>query len=204
MAKAGKSQTATVLELARKSGMLRGRDLTARGVHPEQLRRLVRRGLLTRTARGLYMLAGQEVPAEFTLASAAKRVPQGVICLFTALRFHEIGTQNPPEIWMALPRRAAIPRVTDLPLRFVRLSGESFTAGVDTHVLNGVPVRITNPAKTVADCFKFRLKLGLDVAIEALREGRRARRFTMDELWRYAKICRVANVMRPYMEAFAI
>jgi predicted transcriptional regulator of viral defense system len=107
-------------------------------------------------------------------------------------------------VWVALPRQAAIPQVRDLPLRFVRFSGEAYTAGVDTHVLNGVAVRITNPAKTVADCFKFRHKLGLDVAIEALREGRRERRFTMDELWKYAKVCRVANVLRPYMEAFAI
>jgi len=204
MAKAAKSPTATVLELAQKAGMLRVRDLTARGIHPEVLRRLARRGLLTRTARGLYMAANQEISGEYTLASAAKRIPQGVICLFTALRFHNIGTQNPPVVWVALPRKAAIPQVKDLPLRFVRFSGESYTAGVDTHVLDGVAVRITNPAKTVADCFKFRLKLGLDVAIEALREGRRERRFTMDELWKYAKICRVANVMRPYMEAFAI
>ena len=204
MAKAAKSQTATVLEMARKAGMLRVRDLTARGIHPELLRRLVQRGLLTRTARGLHMPADQEVSSEFTLASAAKRIPQGVICLFTALRFHNLGTQNPPVVWVALPRQAAIPQVRDLPLRFVRFSGEAYTAGVDTHVLNGVAVRITNPAKTVADCFKFRHKLGLDVAIEALREGRRERRFTMDELWKYAKVCRVANVLRPYMEAFAI
>ena len=204
MTKAAQSPTATVLAMARKAGMLRVRDLTARGIHPEVLRRLAQRGLLRRTARGLYRLADQEISGEHTLASAAKRIPQGVICLFTALRFHNIGTQNPPVVWVALPRQAALPQVKDLPLRFVRFSGAAYTAGVDTHVLDGVAVRITNPAKTVADCFKFRLKLGLDVAIEALREGRRERRFTMDELWQYAKICRVANVMRPYMEAFGI
>jgi len=204
MPKAAKSQAAAVLELAKKAGMLRVRDLTARGLHPELLRRLAQRGLLTRTARGLYVPADKEISGEFALASAAKRIPQGIICLYTALRFHNIGTQNPPEVWVALPRQAAIPRAKDLPLRFVRLSGEAYAAGAETHVLNGVAVRITNPAKTVADCFKFRHKLGLDVAIEALREGRRQRRFTMDELWKYAKVCRVANVMRPYMEAFGI
>jgi predicted transcriptional regulator of viral defense system len=136
-----------------------------------------------------------------TLATVSKRFPNGVVCLLSALRFHGIGTQNPREVWMALPRKSATPRNGDLPVRFMRFSDASFSAGVEEHNLENVPVRITNTAKTIADCFKYRNKAGLDVALEALRDALRQRKCKSDDIWRYAKVCRVTNVIRPYLEA---
>lgn len=190
-----------VMELARREGVLRVRDLRTRAIHPEVIRRLCKKGLLMRTGRGLYVAADAELSAQHGLALAAKRVPHGVGCLLTALQFHEMGTQAPSEVWLALDRRAARPRVEYPPLRIVRFSGKALSEGVEEHRVDGVTVRVYNPAKTVADCFKYRNKIGLDVAMEALRECLRERKATMDELWRYAGICRVANVMKPYLEA---
>jgi len=192
-----------VLELARQEGVLRVRDLRTRGIHPEVIRRLCRKGLLVRTGRGLYVVADAELSAQHGLAQAAKWVPHGVGCLLTALQFHEIGTQMPSEVWLALDRRAARPRVEYPPLHIVRFSGKALTEGVEEHRVDGVTVRVYNAAKTVADCFKYRNKIGLDVAMEALRECLRERKATVDELWRYAGICRVANVMKPYLVAMA-
>jgi predicted transcriptional regulator of viral defense system len=149
----------------------------------------------------MYMTAGVPETLYLGLAQARKAVPRGVVCLLSALRFYEIGTQGPHQIWIALDRRAARPRVSNPSIKVVRFSGESLTEGIEEHDIAGIPVRIYSPSKTVADCFKYRNKIGLDVAIEALREAVRARKCTADELWRYAKICRVSRVMRPYMEA---
>lgn len=193
----------TILDLARKLGVLRVRDLTSRGIHPEYLRRLCRQGLMVRTGRGLYMAADADISEHHTLAQAAKMVPHGIVCLLSALRFHDIGTQNPHEVWMALERTSARPRIEYPPLRVVRFSGRALTEGVKEHVIEGVTVKVTDPAKTVADCFKYRNKIGLDVALEALKECRRNRRCEIDDLWRYAKLCRVANIMRPYLEALS-
>lgn len=190
-----------VLELARHMGVLRIRDLTSRGIHPEYLRRLCQKGLLVRMGRGLYVAADTSVSEHHTLVEASKWVPHGVACLLTALQFHGIGTQAPFEVWMALDRRSAHPRIKHPPLRIMRFSGKAFTEGIEEHVIEGVPVRVYDPAKTVADCFKYRNKIGLDVALEALRDCRRQRRCTNDDLWQYAKVCRVANVMKPYLEA---
>jgi len=190
-----------VLALARRAGVLRVRDLTARGLDPVYLRRLCRQGRLVRTGRGLYVPADAELSAHHSLAEAAKRLPRGVICLLSALRFHEIGTQAPREVWVAIDQRAARPRASAPPLRVVRFSGTALTSGVERRLIDGVPVRIYNPAKTVADCFKYRNKIGLDAALEALRDCLRRRKASADDLWRYAKVCRVANVMRPYLEA---
>jgi predicted transcriptional regulator of viral defense system len=162
---------------------------------------MVERGLLTRIDKGIYALPDADFGESQTLAEAAVRVPQGVVCLLTAIRFHEIGMQDPFEIWMAIDNKAHRPRISYPPLRIVRFSGEAFAAGVEAHVIEGVTVRIYSAAKTVADCFKYRNKVGLDVALEALRECLRQRKSTVDEIWRYAKICRVNNVMRPYLEA---
>lgn len=192
-----------VLSLARRMGVLRVRDLTSRGIHPEYLRRLHEKGLLTRTGRGLYVVTDADISVHHGLAQAAKRVPHGVICLLSALQFHELGTQSPFEVWMALDRRAARPRIDYPPLHIVRFSGPALTEGVEDHVLEGVQARIYNAAKTVADCFKYRNKIGLDVALEALRDCREQKKCSNDDLWRYAKICRVSNVMRPYLEATA-
>ena len=190
-----------VLELARRHGILRAREMEASGVHPEHVRRMCRKGLLRRVGRGLYALPETEPSAHHGLALVSKRTPQAVGCLLTALQFHEIGTQAPFEVWIALERRMARPRIDYPPLRVMRFSGPALSEGIEEHEVEGVCVRVYCPAKTVADCFKYRNKIGLDVALEALREGLRQRKCTSDDLWRYAKVCRVSTVMRPYMEA---
>lgn len=189
-----------VLDLARKAKILRIQDLTEKGIHPEHLRRLYQRGLLVRMGRGVYMLPNARISGNFSLAAVAKKVPRGIICLLSALRFHDIGTQSPSEVWIALDRKSARPQVETPRLRVMRFSEAAFSSGVETHKIDGVNVRVYCPAKTVADCFKYRNKIGLDVAIEALRECRRNRKCKIDDLWKYAKVCRVANVMRPYLE----
>lgn len=192
-----------VLRIVRRGGMVRLRDLRERGLHPEHLRRLMADGRVVRVARGVYVSADVEPTGHHSLAQAATQVPNGVVCLLSALRFHEIGTQNPFQVWMALDRRARKPQVRRPLLRVVRFSGAALTKGIERHRIEGAEVAIYNPAKTVADCFKYRNKIGLDVAIEALRDGLRGRRFTRDDLWRYAKTCRVTTVIRPYLEATA-
>lgn len=195
------TQSDKVLKAVRRAGMVRARDLQRHGLHPEALRRLVAQGVIVRVARGVYAPADAEPTSHHSLAQAASQVPHGVVCLLSALRFHEIGTQNPFRVWMALDRRARKPRVHKPLLRVVRFSGAALSEGIERHRIEGAMVAVYNPAKTVADCFKYRNKIGLDVAIEALRDGLRGRRFTRDELWRFARICRVASVIRPYMEA---
>ena len=164
-----------VLQLAREMGVLRVSDLTSRGIHPEYLRRLHQQGLLIRTGRGLYVAADTDVSEHNTLVHAAKWIPHGAGCLLTALQFYGIGTQAPHEIWMALDRRAAHPRIDYPPLRIMRFSGKALTEGIEEHQVEGIMVKVYNPAKTVADCFKYRNKIGLDVALEALRDCRSQR-----------------------------
>lgn len=196
------AQTAeSVVALAARRGIIRPRDLTAAGIPRGWIYRLHKRGLLERVGRGLYRLPGADLTASHTLAEAARRMPKGVVCLLSALQFHQLTTQLPHEVWIAIDVKAWKPRTGGLPARVVRFSGEALTAGIEHHDIEGVDVKVYTPAKTVADCFKYRSKIGLDVAIEALRDFVRERRGSMDELWRYAKICRVANVMRPYLEA---
>ena len=196
-------RTQQILEIVAEEGVLRPRDLDAHGIPRIYLSRLCEHGLLDRVGRGLYVLPDADVSEHHTLAEAGKRVPHGVVCLLSALRFHGLTTQSPSEVWLAIGNKAWRPQVDYPPLRFVRFSERTLEAGVEEHSIEGVLVRIYNPAKTVADCFKYRNKIGLDVALEALRDCRRQRRCTNDELSHYAKICRVANVMRPYMEATA-
>jgi predicted transcriptional regulator of viral defense system len=183
------------------STVKRTRELEAAGISRVQLQAVVKAGQAVRVGRGLYRLPEAEVSENHSLALAAKRAPQGVVCLLSALRFHGLTTQSPNEIWLALPKHSWQPQAGGLPLRFFWFSGEALSEGIKTHHIEGVPVRVYSPAKTVADCFKYRGKIGLDVALEALRETWRERRCTMDELMRYARICRVANVIRPYLEA---
>ena len=183
------------------SSILRTRDLEAHGIWRANLRDYVEQGVLTRVGRGLYTLVGVEAGENHSLAEIGKRVPQGTVCLLSALRFHGLTTQQPHETWLALDGRARSPKTDSLALRIVRFTGSALSEGCEEHVIEGVPVKIYNPAKTVADCFKFRNKIGLDVALEALRETWRARRCGMSELMRYARVCRVANVMRPYLES---
>jgi predicted transcriptional regulator of viral defense system len=190
-----------VLALARRRGILRVKDLREAGIHPEYLRRLCQAGRLVRIGRGLYLPADAQPSAHISLAQAARRVPHGIVCLLSALRFHGIGTANPFEVWMALGRDIRRPQVEYPPLRIMRFSGKALTEGMEHHRIESVQVRVYNPAKTVADCFKYRNKIGLDVALEALRDCLRTRKCTHEQLWQYAKICRVTEVMRPYLEA---
>ena len=198
-----KSATQKVLDLVRRTGMLRARDFDRHGITREHLRRLLRRGQVERIGTGLYALPGGAASEHRSLAEASKRVPQGVICLLSALRFHKLGTQNPFEVWMAIPHKAWRPKSESPPLRIVHLTGQALKQGVEEHQIEGVPVRVFSPSKTVADCFKFRNKIGLDVALETLRDYRRTHKEGMDDLWRFTKICRVTAVMRPYLEALA-
>lgn len=195
------TQRDQVLALARFRGVLRPRDLKEHGLPREVLLRLEKDGLLERRARGLYVPTSIERGEHEMLTLAAARAPHGVICLLSALRFHDLTTQNPFEIWLAIDRNARPPNEPGLPLHIVRFSGEALIAGVEQHEIDGVSVQVYTPAKTVADCFKYRRKIGLDVALEALREYLSSSGRSMDELWRYAGICRVQNVMRPYLEA---
>jgi predicted transcriptional regulator of viral defense system len=190
-----------VLKLVRNAGVLRPRDLDTHGIPREYLIRLHRRGVLDRPSRGLYVLADADLGENQSLAEACKRVPKGVVCLLSALQFHELTTQAPHEVWLAIDVKARRPRVDYPPLRIVRFSGNALTFGVEEHRVHGVPVRVYTVAKTIADCFKYRNKIGLDVALEALRDAWRNRRTTMDDLLQAAKICRVANVIRPYLES---
>jgi len=190
-----------VLRLASRRGLLRARDLARDHIPRATLSRLVASGQLTQVSRGLYALPRQTRSGQHQLAEVAARSPQGVFCLLTALRFHQLTTQSPYEVWLAIPNKAHAPKRDNPPLRIVRFSGPSLTEGIESHTVDGATVRVYSVAKTVADCFKYRNKIGLDVALEALRECRREKRASNDELWRYAKLCRVANVMRPYLES---
>ena len=191
-----------VIKLSREQGILRTRDLGKTGIPRIVLTRMCKSGLLKRLNRGLYTLPDADLTENHSLAEAARRIPHGVICLLSALRFHGLTTQSPPQTWMAINAKARKPRVPAMPLKFVRFSGQAWSYGVEAHRIENVQVNMTSPAKTVADCFKYRNKIGLDVAMEALRDYRRARR-SRDELWRAATACRVTAVMRPYMEALA-
>lgn len=164
---------------------------------------MVASGQLKQVVRGLYAPTGYQPSEHAALVTVARRAPDALLCLLTALRLHELTTQAPFEVWIAVGNKARAPRLDYPPLRVVRFSDATLSKGVETRIVDGVKLRVTNAAKTVADCFKFRNKIGLDVALEALRETRRAKRASNDELWRYAKLCRVATVMRPYLEAVA-
>lgn len=184
--------------------MVRARDVAARGISPTHLQRLYERGLLLRSGRGVYLPVDADLDESASIREVALRVPGGVICLLSALQFHGLTTQLPPQVWVALPLRVNTPHLDYPTLRVVRLSGEAFIEGVEERSIGGVTVRVYNPAKTVADCFKFRNKVGLDVALEALHDCWRKKRATMKELWHYAKVCRVSTVMRPYLESLTV
>jgi predicted transcriptional regulator of viral defense system len=191
------------LDVARRQGIARGRDFDAAGVPRVYLQRLRDEGVFQQVGRGLYKLAGAKTGIAISLAEAMRIQPRGVIGLLSALQFHNLTTQTPHAVWMMLGPKDWAPTNPSILLKIVRASGEALTAGVETHRIDGIPVSVTSPAKTVADCFKYRNKIGHDVAIEALRDLLKSRkgRARLDELWRYAKIDRVQSVMRPYIEA---
>jgi predicted transcriptional regulator of viral defense system len=192
-----------ILRMLKQTRVLRPRDVEAVGISRTYLNKLHREGILDRPSRGLYVLQNDEPSEQRSLVEACRRVPRGVVCLLSALQFHEMTTQMPYEVWMAIDEKARLPRVDYPPLRIVRFSGAALTTGVQEHAIEGVAVRVYAPAKTVADCFKYRNKIGLDVALEALRDCLRQRKANSDELWKAAKVCRMTNVMRPYLEAMA-
>ena len=199
--KTSPNHQSSVLQLAQTHPLLRARDVAKLGLPTVALSRLVTAGQLERVARGVYALPGRSMGEHQSLAEVAVRVPHGVVCLLSALQVHGMGTQAPFEVWLALPQGMSAPRLVQPQLRVVRMSGEALTQGVTHLTIDGVQVAVYNPAKTIADCFKFRNKIGLDVALEALRDGWSQRKVTMDELFTYAAVNRVANVMRPYLEA---
>jgi len=192
---------AAIQKLASHLGVLRPRDVESIGIPREYLLRLMRQGVVVRSGRGLYRLADAPVTEHRSLAEVGKRVPDAAICLLSALVFHDLTTQIPPEVWIALPAGRRSPKLDTVRTRVVRFTGAALTEGREQHNLEGVSVTIYSAAKTVADCFKFRNKIGLDVAMEALRNCLRTRKATAGEINRYAHICRVARVMRPYLEA---
>lgn len=189
------------LRVLDRAGIARSRDLERAGVSRTQIRRLVEQGHIERVSRGLYRRPGAPLSERQDLAEIAQRVPGGVVCLLSALRFHGLTTQNPFEVWLAIDRKAWRPRVKHPPLRLVYLSGPAFTEGVEEHEVDGSRVRVFSAAKTVADCFKFRNKIGIDLAVEALREYQRTHPKQLEAVWSAAQVNRVTQVIRPYLEA---
>jgi predicted transcriptional regulator of viral defense system len=190
-----------VLALAHQRPLLRARDLAEQALPTVVLSRLVSAGKLKRVARGIYSLPARKNSEHSSLAEVSLRVPQGVVCLLSALRVHGIGSQAPFEVWLALPQNLPAPRLDQPQLRVVRMSAQSLAEGVETRLIDGVDVPIFKLEKTVADCFKFRNKIGVDVAIEALRDAWSQGRLSMETLWHHAGVDRVTNVMRPYLES---
>lgn len=189
-----------VIEFAKKHTLVRPRDLTEAGLPKDYLYQLAKAGVLQQVGRGLYRWPDKEISQHQSLIEVAKQARHAVVALLSALRFHELTTQNPHEVWLAIDRKARRPAIDYPPVRWVYFSDEAMTAGVAEHNFDGVNVKIFSPAKTVADCFKYRNKIGLDVALEALQEGWTKKCFTIDELYYFAKVCRVQNVIRPYLE----
>jgi predicted transcriptional regulator of viral defense system len=199
-----KSNSSTLFQRAeahvRGLGIFRTGAFVAAGYPREYLLRLVRRGAANKLGRDLYCAADFDGNEHVSLVQAAIRVPRGVICLSSALQFHGIGTQAPHQVWLAIPQGANATRVKDLPIHFCKFSKASHEFGVQAHKVAGGIIRVYSPAKTVADCFKYRGKFGLDVSVEALRDGWRLRKFTLDELLTAADVCRVRRVIQPYLE----
>lgn len=190
-----------VLDLARQNGLLRASQMQALGIGRVVLTRLTASGQLERVGRGVYRLPGTQASEHESLATLAVRVPQAVFCLLTALQLHGLTTQLPRQVWIAMPQGSHAPTLDYPPVKMVQFSGDAYSQGVETIHAEQVPLRVYGVAKTVADCFKHRNKIGLDVALEALKDALGSRKTSADELWRYAKVCRVTNVMRPYLEA---
>jgi predicted transcriptional regulator of viral defense system len=195
------TQSERLLEYVKARGAVRSRDVAHAGFTRTLLYSLRDRGQLIKAGRGLFVHPGADISERHTFVEAAKLVPDGVICLLSALVFHQIGTQNPPAVWMALARGSQRPSVQAPRIRFVWFSGRAMRAGLEEHNIEHVRVRVYNVPKTIADLFKYRKKIGVDVAVEALHDGWERRRFTIDELLRHAEVCRVSNVIRPYLEA---
>ena len=199
-----RTQRDRLLELLRLTPVIRSREISGNGVDRKTIQRMVDSGEISRVSRGLYSLPDADPHSHQSLVEAQKTIESGVICLLSALSFHQIGTQTPREVWMAVPRGTRTLRSGSLPTQVVTISGPAFSEGVEEHELSGMKIRVYSPSKTVADCFKFRNKVGTDIAIEALRDVLRAGMASADELLRYAEICRVRRVMTPYLESMIL
>lgn len=195
------THTDHILNLARQKGLLRPSDLNAGKIPRIYLARLTAGGKLEKAGRGLYRLTKSPHSENESLAIVASRAPQAVFCLLTSLQFHELTTQLPRQVWIALPQGSHAPKLHYPAIKMIQYSGDAYSEGIEVHRRDKAELRVYSAAKTIADCFKHRNKIGLDVALEALRDARKQKKATSDDLWRYAKICRVANVMRPYLEA---
>lgn len=195
------STAKTGQKLAEKFAVLRTRDFERKGIPRQSLPDLVTAGVWEKVGRGLYASAVLSPGPHHSLLEVARQSPRAVICLLSALRFHGLTTETPSEVWIALPRNQRVPRSKGVRIKAVRLSGAGFTEGVEERHIGGVPLKVYSVAKTVADCFKFRNQIGTNVALEALRDAWKSRKATANELWHQAKACRVANIMRPYLEA---
>ncbi|QEZ45168.1 type IV toxin-antitoxin system AbiEi family antitoxin domain-containing protein [Cupriavidus oxalaticus] len=194
------TQTQRVLGLFAGKVFLRATELDAIGVPRIVLTRMVDAGLIEKAARGLYRLPGSSGSEHESLAAIATKVPQAVVCLLSALQFHGLTTQLPRHVWITMPRGSHVPRIEYPPVKMIQVAENAYSPGIEEVELDNVRVRIYSAARTVADCFKHRNKIGLDVALEALRDARSQKKASADDLWRYAKLCRVANIMRPYLE----
>jgi predicted transcriptional regulator of viral defense system len=197
------SKRQSAIDLAQKLRLIRPRDFAAHDLPRAYLFRLSQEGILQRLGRGLYQYVDASLDPNQSLAEAAKLVPHGAVCLLSALRFHDLTTQMPHQVWMTIGPKARAPKIAAPRVQIVRASGKSLTEGIERHRIEGVDVPIYGAAKTVVDCFKYRRLVGMEAAIEALRECRRRRCASMDDIWRFAEICRVTNVMRPYLEALS-
>lgn len=190
-----------VLELMRQQTLIQPKDVAAAGLPRDYLHQLAQEGLINKVGRGLYQLPDADISEWNGYVETQRRVPKGVFCLLSALVFHNLTTQNPHEHWVAIANNAWRPKLDYPPVRYISMSGASLHEAIEIHRIEGTDIQVYSAAKTVVDCFKYRNRVGLDVAIEALKEGWQARKFTVDELWRCAQLCRVANVMRPYAES---
>lgn len=196
-----KKDAEKILMFASDKGIVRSRDVSALNISTAVLSRMVKTGCIKRIARGLYTLPDKAYTEYSVIAEIAVKYPHGILCLLSALRFYEIGTQSPFEVWYAVPNKAKAPHNKYVSIRTVRFSGAALTEGIDIQNIDGVPVNVTSPARTVADCFKFRNKIGLDVALEALQHVWRDKKASMDDIWHFAEVDRVVNIMRPYLES---
>jgi len=195
------SKRQQVIKLVKDQSVIRPRDLKEHGLPKDYLYILAKQGVIERVGRGLYQLPNTDMGRHQPLVEVSKLAPNAVVALLSALNYHNMTTQNPHQVWLAIDRKAWRPKISYPPVRFITMSADSLNAGVEKHFIDGVSVNIFSLAKTVVDCFKYRNKIGLDVALEALREGWSSRQFSMDELLRYAEICRVKKVMQPYLES---
>jgi len=198
-----KSKLEQAIELVHSRGVVSPRDFEERNIPSAYLQRLEQQGIVMRSSRGVYNCIEGEITENHSKVEVCKRVPAGVICLLSALSFHNLTTQDPWQVWLAIENKAHRPKIDFPPTRLIYMSGEAFTDGIEEHQIEGVTVRVFNIAKTVADCFKFRHKVGRDVAIEALKDYLNKQRGSRSELYHYSKTCRVYNVMRPYLDALS-